>query len=67
MRRNEDPITGRFGGDEQLFDVLNGLVFLDALTDQSPGDAVGAQEIVLRIGEDECCGGFIENHGALFL
>ena len=38
---------------EELLDVLDRVVLGDALAHHAPGDAVGAQEIVLRIGDHE--------------
>src|SRR5260370_37195743 len=40
---------------EQFLDIVNRVVGLDVLANQSPGDALGAQEIDLRIEDDEGC------------
>jgi hypothetical protein len=65
--RDEHLIAELLGAHEQLLYVLNGFVLLDALPDQFPRDTIGAEEIVLRIRQHECCGGRIEMHGASFI
>ena len=46
---------------KQLLDVLDGTVLGDVLADQAPGHALGAEKVVLRIGDDN--GGLAANEG----
>ena len=53
MRRDEHFDTSCLRRLQQLLDVFDGPVLFDALADEFPGHALRAQEVVLRIGEDE--------------
>jgi hypothetical protein len=48
MRRYDHLHARSLCSFEQMLDVLDGVVFRDALTDHAPCDALGAQEIILR-------------------
>ena len=47
------PKPWSFAGQEESLDVRDGVVLLDALADQPPGDAVLAQDVVLRVDDDQ--------------
>lgn len=53
--RDGDPETSALRGLEESLDVRDGVVLLDALADQPPGDAMLAQDIVLRVDDDDSC------------
>ncbi len=53
VRRNADVIAVRLRRLEELLDVLDRIVLAHALPDESPRDALRAQEVVLGIGDDE--------------
>src|SRR5262249_12096175 len=59
---DEDPETGVLRGPEEALQVLDGVVLLDALADQSPGDARFAQDVVLRIDYDQGGVALVELH-----
>ena len=40
-------------GLEEAGEILDGVVFLDTVADQCPGDAFLTQDIVLRVDDDE--------------
>jgi len=52
MRRYRDGQIGGLGGLEQAANIGHCVVLLDALADDTPGDAFGAQKIDLGIGDD---------------
>jgi hypothetical protein len=43
--------------------VLDGVVLLDAVADQAPGDALLAQDVVLRVDHDERSIALVDLHG----
>lgn len=53
VRRDRHRHVGLLGRLEQAPDVGHRAVVLDALADDAPGHAVGAQEVDLRIGHDK--------------
>ena len=44
----------RLGGLENALHILNGIIFLEAFVEHSPRAAFFAQDLVLRIGENNC-------------
>ncbi|EXF23854.1 hypothetical protein BG28_00085 [Nesterenkonia sp. AN1] len=62
MRGDEDLVVTSRGSSEELLQMGDGVVVFYVVTDQFPGDSVGAQEIDLRVGDHQggVCG--IEIH-----
>src|SRR5439155_20572523 len=60
--RDEDPETAVPRGPEEALQVLDGVVLLDAIADQPPGDACLAQDVVLRIDDDQGGVALVELH-----
>ena len=52
VRRNNDFETLLLGGGKQAGEVFDGVVFFDAVANQFPGDALLAQDIVLRVDDN---------------
>ncbi len=52
--RDEDLESILLRGLEEPFDVLDGLVFLNAVANQLPGDALLTEEVILRVGDYYC-------------
>jgi hypothetical protein len=53
VRRHRDGDPRLLCGIEQFADVSDGVVLTDAVTEHRPRGAVGAEEVDLRIGDDE--------------
>ena len=64
MRGDRDGHAARLGRLHQALDVVDGAVLFDALADHAPGDAIGAQEIDLRVGHDQRGARVIDDHAA---
>ena len=62
MRADEQWHVVLFRGGEQLTDVFNRVVVGDVLTHDTPCHALGAQEIVLWIGDDDSHAVFAKLH-----
>lgn len=62
VRRNEHAETGRRRGGEDFDEVLDGAVLGDAGLKQGPVPAVGAQDIVLGIDDDDRGVGGVVSH-----
>ena len=60
--RDEHAVVPVLRGLEQPGEVLDGVVLLDAGADQSPGDALLAQDVVLRVDDDQRRVGLVELH-----
>ena len=63
VRRDKDVVAVVLGGFEQLFDVLDGLVLLDAVAAELPRDAFLAKEVILRIDYHQCSIVLSDIHG----
>ena len=64
MRRHRDGETRRLGRLEQALDIGDGVVALDAGADDAPGHAIGAEKVVLRVGDDKGSAAEVELHVA---
>src|SRR5262245_23927319 len=62
MRRNEDVVVLCLRSSEETAKILDRVVFLDARTDERPGDAFFAQDIVLRIDDHQSGVVLAESH-----
>jgi hypothetical protein len=62
MRGYEDEVALFSGRDEELFDILDGLVLGNALADRFPIRSCRTQHVVLRVDENDGCIQFINFH-----
>ena len=54
VRRHRDGDASQLRGAEQLADVGHSVIVANAVPEHRPRDSVGAEEIDLWVGDDEC-------------
>ena len=64
VRRDGDGDVLGLGGNEQALDILDRVVVLDAWSNHTPGDAVRAEEVDLRVGHHKRGARQVELHVA---